>query len=150
MASNLVILSLLSTLKPICFPNLRQSGVSTKQSATQRLYWYGGQCIFGANHRKHYTVCAHECYCSQFTCQSRSSCSFLSKSLPTVGQGCWMHPGSLPETLLCSMPIVTVLMEILYIQNVCVTTQDQPIEPVEFPHNGTQLKNPKSLALMLY
>jgi hypothetical protein len=44
----------------------------------------------------HNTVCAHECYYSQFTCKSRSLCSFLSKSLFTVGQGCWMYPAKSP------------------------------------------------------
>jgi hypothetical protein len=66
--------------------------------------------FFGTNHRKQYTVCAHECYYSLFTCQSRSLCSFISKSLSTVGQGRWMHPGSLPKNPFCSTPIVTVLM----------------------------------------
>jgi hypothetical protein len=84
--------------------------VSTKQFAMQRLYWYGGQWIFGVNHRKQYTICAHECYYTPFTCQSRSLCSFLSKSLSTVGQGCQMHPENLPQNLLCSMPIVMALM----------------------------------------
>jgi hypothetical protein len=37
-------------------------------------------------------------------------CSFLSKSLSTIGQGCRMHPENLPQNLLCSMPIVTALM----------------------------------------
>jgi hypothetical protein len=107
----LVILFILTTLKPICFTYLSQSGVSTKQLARQHLYWQGGQCIFGANHRKHYTVCVHECYYRLFTCQFlRSLCSFLSKSLSTVGQGYWMHTGSLPQNLFCSMSIVTALM----------------------------------------
>jgi hypothetical protein len=48
------------------------------------------------NHQKQYTVCAHECYYSLFTCQSRSLCSFISKSLSTVGQGRWMHPPHKP------------------------------------------------------
>jgi hypothetical protein len=61
--SVLITLFLLMTLKPMridlpdqlhCFTYLSLSGVSTKQFAMQRLYWYGGQCIFGANHRKHY------------------------------------------------------------------------------------------------
>jgi hypothetical protein len=65
---------------------LSLSGVSTKQFVMQHLYWYGGQCIFGANHRKRYTVCVHECYYSLFTCQSRSLCSFsISNFLSTVG-----------------------------------------------------------------
>jgi hypothetical protein len=72
----LITLFLLMTLKcmMIDLPNqihyftcLSLSGVSTKQFAMQRLYWYGGQCIFGVNHRKQYTVCAHECYYSPFT-----------------------------------------------------------------------------------
>jgi hypothetical protein len=40
-------------------------------------------------------------YLSLFTCQSRSLCSFISKSLSTVGQGRRMHPRSLPKT--CSV-----------------------------------------------
>jgi hypothetical protein len=105
--SVLITLFLLMTLKCMMidlpdqihyFTYLRLSGVSTKQFAMQRLYWYGGQCIFGANHWKQYTVCMHECYYSPFTCQSRSLCSFLSKSLSTVGQGCQMHPENLPKT----------------------------------------------------
>jgi hypothetical protein len=117
--SVLITLFLLTTLKPtmIDLPDhlyyliyLSLSGVSTKQLAMQRLYWYGGQCIFGANHRKQYTVCAHECYYSLFTCQSRSLCSFISKSLSTVGQGRRMHPGSLPKNPFCSTPMVTVLI----------------------------------------
>jgi hypothetical protein len=88
--SVLITLLLLMTLKPMMidlpdqihyFTYLSPSGVSTKQFAMQRLYWYGGKCIFCGNHRKQYTVCAHECYYSLFTCQSRSVCSFLSKSL---------------------------------------------------------------------
>ena len=74
------------------FTSLSLSGVSTKQFATQRLYWYGGQYILGANLRKHYTVCAHECDRSQFPYQYRTLCSFLSKSLSTVGQGDRMQP----------------------------------------------------------
>jgi hypothetical protein len=101
----------LMTVKPICLTCLSQSGVSTKQLPMQHLYWHGGQCIFGTNHWKHYTICAHECYCSLFTCPFlRSLCSFLSKSLSTVGQGYWMHPGSLPQNPFCSMSIVTALM----------------------------------------
>jgi hypothetical protein len=106
--SILITLFLLMTLKcmMIDLPNqihyftyLSLSGVSTKQFAMQHLYWYGGQCIFGTNHsRKQYTFCVHECNYSPFTCQSRSLCSFLSKSLSTVGQGCWMHPENLPKT----------------------------------------------------
>jgi hypothetical protein len=103
----LITLFLLMTLKcmMIDLPNhlhyltyLSLSGVSTKQFAMQHLSWYGGQCIFGTNHQKQYTVCVHECYYSTFTCQSRSLCSFLSKSLSTVGQGCRMHPENLPKT----------------------------------------------------
>jgi hypothetical protein len=74
------------------FTSLSLSGVSTKQFATQRLYWYGGQYILGVNLRKHYTVWAHECDRSQFPYQYRTLCSFLSKSLSTVGQGNWMQP----------------------------------------------------------
>jgi hypothetical protein len=83
--SILITLFLLMTLKCMMidlpdqihyFTYLSLSGVSTKQFAMQHLYWYGGQCIFGANHRKQYTVCVHECYYSPFTCQSRSLCSF--------------------------------------------------------------------------
>jgi hypothetical protein len=65
----LVILFILMTLKPICFTYLSQSGVSTKQLAMKHLSWHGGQCIFGMNHWKHYTICVHECYYSLFTCQ---------------------------------------------------------------------------------
>jgi hypothetical protein len=117
--SILITLFLSMTLKPtmIDLPDhlhyltyLSLSGVSTKQFAMQCLSWYGGQCIFGANHQKQYTVCAHECYYSLFTCQSRSLCSFISKSLSTVGQGRCMHPGSLPKNPFCSTPIVMVLM----------------------------------------
>jgi hypothetical protein len=105
--SILITLFLLMTLKcmMIDLPNqihyftyLSLSGVSTKQFAMQHLYWYGGQCIFGTNIWKQYTVCPHECNYSPFTCQSRSLCSFLSKSLSTVGQGCWIHPENLPKT----------------------------------------------------
>jgi hypothetical protein len=93
----LVILFILTTLKLTCFTYLSQSGVSTKQLAMQHLYWHGGQCIFGANHRKHYTVCAHECYYSLFTCQFlRSLCSFLSKSFvhcwPRLSDASWKSP----------------------------------------------------------
>jgi hypothetical protein len=104
----LITLFLLRTLKPIMIDLLDHlhyltylslSGVSTKQFAIRRLFWYGGKCIFGVNHWKQYTVCSHECYKSLFTCQSRSLCSFISKSLSTVGQGRWMHPGSLPKNL---------------------------------------------------
>jgi hypothetical protein len=104
--SILITLFLLMTLKSttIDLPDhlhyltyLSLSGVSTKQFAMQCFYWYSGQCIFGVNHRKQYTVCVHECYYSLFTCQSRSLCSFISKSLSTVGQGKQMHPGSLPK-----------------------------------------------------
>ena len=98
------------TNQPHYFTYPIQSGVSTKQFATQHLSWDGGQCTLGMNHRKQYTVCAHECYCSQFTCQSRSLCSFLSKSLSTVGQGCRMQPGSLFQNPFCSMSIVMALM----------------------------------------
>jgi hypothetical protein len=117
--SVLITLFLLMTLKPtmIDLPDhlhyltyLSLSGVSTKEFAMQYLYWYGGQCSFGTNHQKQYTVCVHECYYSLFTCQSRSLCSFISKSLSTVGQGRQMHPGSLPKNLFCSTPIVMVLM----------------------------------------
>jgi hypothetical protein len=118
--SILITLFLLMTLKPtmIDLPDhlhyltyLSLSGVSIQQFAMQHLSWYGGQCIFGMNHWKQYTVCAHECYYSLFTCQSRSLCSFISKSLSTVGQGRWMHPWSLPKNPFCSTPIVsTVLM----------------------------------------
>jgi hypothetical protein len=79
---------------------LSLSGVSTKQFAMQHLYWYGGQCIFGVNHRKQYTICEHECYYSQSTCQSRSLCSFISKPFSTVlakADGC--TPGVSPKTL---------------------------------------------------
>jgi hypothetical protein len=104
--SILISLFLLTTLKStmIDLPDhldyltyLSLSGVSTKQFAMQCLYRYCGQCIFGVNHQKQYTICVHECYYSLFTCQSRSLCSFISKSLSTVGQGRWMHPGSLPQ-----------------------------------------------------
>jgi hypothetical protein len=117
--SVLITLFLLMTLKPtmIDLPDhlyyltyLSLSGVSTKQFAMQHLSWYGCQCIFGMNHWKKYTICAHECYYSLFTCQSRSLCSFISKSLSTVGQGRRMHPRSLPKNPFCSTPIVTVLM----------------------------------------
>jgi hypothetical protein len=70
--SILVTLFLLMTLKPTMInllldhlhylTYLSLSGVSTKQFAMQHLYWYGGQCIFDMNHRKQYTVCAHERY----------------------------------------------------------------------------------------
>jgi hypothetical protein len=104
--SVLITLFLLMTLKPTmndlpdhlhCLTYLSLSGVSTKQFAMQHLYWYVGQCIFGANHQKQHTFCAYECYYSLFTYQSRSLCSFISKSLSTVGQGRWMHPVSLPK-----------------------------------------------------
>jgi hypothetical protein len=94
--SILITMFLLMTLKPtmIDLPDhlhyltyLSLSGVSTKQFAMQHLSWYGGQWIFGANHWKQYTICAHECYYSLFTCQSRFLCSFISKSLSTVGKG---------------------------------------------------------------
>ena len=98
------------TDQPHYFTYPSQSGVSTKQFATQHLSWDGGQCTLGANHWKQYTICAHEHYCSQFTCQSRSLCSFLSKSLSTVGQGCRMQPGSLFQNPFCSMSIVTALL----------------------------------------
>jgi hypothetical protein len=66
--------------------------------------------FLGTNHQKQYTVCVHECCYSLFTCQSRSLCSFISKSLSTVGQGRWMHPEILPKNPFCSTPIVMVLM----------------------------------------
>jgi hypothetical protein len=64
--------------QPHYFTYQSQSGVSsTKQFAMQHLYWYGGQCTFGMNHQKHYTtICAHEYYCSQLTCQPRSCIHF--------------------------------------------------------------------------
>jgi hypothetical protein len=104
--SILITLFLLMTLKStmIDLPDhlhyltyLSLSGVSTKQFAMQCLYWYGGQCIFGANHRKQYTVCAHECYYSLFTCQSR---------LPRQTDAPWDSP----QKPFCSTPIVMVLM----------------------------------------
>jgi hypothetical protein len=93
----LVILFILTTLKLTCFTYLSQSGVSTKQLAMQLLYWHGGQCVFGTNHWKHYTVCVHECYYSLFTCQFlRSLCSFLSKSFvhcsPRLSDAPWKSP----------------------------------------------------------
>jgi hypothetical protein len=100
--SILITLFLLTTLKPtmIDLPDhlhyltyLSLSGVSTKQFAKQCLSWYGGQCIFGANHQKQYTVCVHECYYSLFTCQSRSLCSFISKSLLVH---CWPRQTDAP------------------------------------------------------
>ena len=118
--SVLIILFLLTTLKPtmIDLPDhlhyltyLSLSGVSTKQFAMQRLSCgIVASVFFGMNHWKQYTICVHECYYSLFTCQSRSLCSFISKSLSTVGQGRRMHPGSLPKNPFCSTPIVTVLM----------------------------------------
>jgi hypothetical protein len=131
--SILITLFLLMTLKPtmIDLPDhlhyltyLSLSGVSTKQFAMQHLSWYGGQCIFGMNHRKQYTICVHECYYSLFACQSRSLCSFISKSLSTVGQGRWMHPGSLPKkTILFNTYCHGVDVNIEYI---CVYDNTRP------------------------
>jgi hypothetical protein len=132
--SILITLFLLMTLKPtmIDLPDhlhyltyLSLSGVSTKQFAMQHLYWYGGQCIFGMNHRKQYTVCAHECYYSLFTCQSRSLCSFISKSLSTVGQGRWMHPGSLLKNPFCCFNTYCHSVDV-NIEFICVYDNTRP------------------------
>jgi hypothetical protein len=113
-------LLLLTTLKPtmIDLPDhlhyltyLSLSGVRVHQAignAASFLVWW--PVYFWRESSETVYHCTHECYYSLFTCQSRSLCSFLSKSLSTVGQGRWMHPGILPKNPFYSTPIVTVLM----------------------------------------
>ncbi len=85
-------------------PHLRESDLFFEDITLYQLCYWKVTRIYGLTQEEIKTLSTNP---------ERSNfifCSFISKSLSTVGQGRWMHSGNLPKKPFCSTPIVMVLM----------------------------------------